>query len=149
MRVHGLMQVALRHRVAARAQLLGARHQHLPKDIAVQWAAEVPTAWIPFRACATARRYAYVLLQSPVRPSDHGRWVFSRWMPSTCRGRTAAGRARFFILSRGRLPGQDPGQDPAPHRHPLPPGRTGPMRDGQMECGYWRFEFEGSAFCTT
>ena len=20
------------------------------------------------------------------------------------------------------------------------------MRDGQMECGYWRFEFEGSAF---
>lgn len=29
--------------------------------------------------------------------------------------------------------------------HYRPAGQA-PMRDGQMECGYWRFEFEGSAF---
>ena len=43
----------------------------------VQWAQQVPDSFHA-RASATARRYAYVLLQSPVRPSvESGRvgWV--------------------------------------------------------------------------
>ena len=43
------------------------------RDIAVQWAQPVPDA-LPLRAPArSARRYAYVLLESPVRPSAGGR----------------------------------------------------------------------------
>ena len=56
----------------------GAPTRFLPPDIAVQWAREVPPGFHA-RASATARRYAYVLLESPVRPSvDNGQvgWVF-------------------------------------------------------------------------
>ena len=51
---------------------------YLPRDIAVQWAVETPDGF-HCRACATSRRYAYVLFVAPVRPSvDHGRvgWAF-------------------------------------------------------------------------
>ena len=50
----------------------------LPSDIAVQWAREVPDSFHA-RASAQSRRYAYVLLESAVRPSvEAGRvgWVF-------------------------------------------------------------------------
>ena len=48
-------------------------NRFLPDDIAVQWAQEVPAAF-HCRAQARARRYLYVLSQSPVRPSlDSGR----------------------------------------------------------------------------
>src|SRR5690606_21137805 len=50
----------------------------LPPDIAVQWAQPVPDDFHA-RASAVARRYAYVLLQSPVRPSvEAGRvgWIY-------------------------------------------------------------------------
>jgi tRNA pseudouridine38-40 synthase len=50
----------------------------LPSDIAVQWARPVPDGFHA-RASALARRYAYVLLESPVRPAvESGRagWVF-------------------------------------------------------------------------
>jgi tRNA pseudouridine38-40 synthase len=53
-------------------------NRFLPADIAVQWAKPVPDEFHS-RASATSRRYAYVLLESPVRPSlDAGRvgWVF-------------------------------------------------------------------------
>src|SRR5690606_18992542 len=41
---------------------------YLPPDIAVQWAAEVP-AHFHARKSALGRRYAYILLESPVRPA--------------------------------------------------------------------------------
>jgi tRNA pseudouridine38-40 synthase len=50
----------------------------LPDDIAVQWVREVPDAF-HCRGSAIARRYAYVLLESAVRPSvEAGRvgWVY-------------------------------------------------------------------------
>ena len=50
----------------------------LPSDIAVQWAQIVP-AEFHCRASATSRRYAYLLLESPVRPSidtHRAGWVF-------------------------------------------------------------------------
>src|SRR4051812_9011726 len=51
---------------------------HLPRDIAVQWARRVP-ADFHARFHARGRRYRYVLLHSPVRPSlEHAMvgWVF-------------------------------------------------------------------------
>ena len=78
--VHALMQgvhfdTAL---VRAPTSWLRGTNSFLPPDIAVQWARSMP-AEFHCRANALSRRYTYVLLQSPVRPSvDAGRvgWVF-------------------------------------------------------------------------
>ncbi len=78
--VHGLMQVVHFDTAIDRKSVSWVRgtNTYLPPDIAVQWARPVPDAFHA-RASATARRYAYVLLESPVRPSvEAGRvgWVF-------------------------------------------------------------------------
>eukprot|EP01036_Dinobryon_divergens_P046099 gene46099-61639_t len=78
--VHGLMQVVHFDTPLQRPASSWVRgtNTFLPADIAVQWAQPVPSDFHA-RASAVARRYAYVLLQSPVRPSvDAGRvgWVF-------------------------------------------------------------------------
>ena len=89
--VHGLMQVVHFDTELQRTPNSWVRgtNTFLPKDIAVQWAAEVPDGLDGFhsRACATARRYAYVLLQSPCAPA----WTMagsagcsSLWMHSAC-----------------------------------------------------------------
>jgi tRNA pseudouridine38-40 synthase len=94
----------------------------LPPDIAVQWAQPVPDGFHA-RASAIARRYAYVLLQSPVRPSvDAGRvgWVFypldgaaMLQAANSCWANTISPRSGL------RLPGQVARQDAAAHRdHP-------------------------------
>ena len=66
--------------VRARAVLLGARHQHAScrRTSPCSGRSPCPTEFHS-RASAVARRYAYVLLESPVRPSvESGRvgWVF-------------------------------------------------------------------------
>ena len=53
-------------------------NRYLPKDIAVEWAKEVPETFHARRSALT-RRYAYWILNSPVRPAlGHARvgWVF-------------------------------------------------------------------------
>lgn len=73
--VHGWMQVVHFDTDIAREPFSWMRgpNRFLPDDIAVQWAQEVPTEF-HCRASARARRYLYVLSQSPVRPSlDSGR----------------------------------------------------------------------------
>ncbi len=79
--VHALMQVAHFDTSAVRREISWVRGTNalLPRDISVEWAREV-TAAFHCRANALSRRYAYVLYQSPVRPSiDHGRvgWVMA------------------------------------------------------------------------
>ena len=78
--VHALMQVVHfdtdRERDAY--SWIRGTNANLPRDIAVQWALLTSDAF-HCRACATSRRYAYVLLESPVRPSvETGRvgWTF-------------------------------------------------------------------------
>ena len=68
--VHGLMQVVHFDTEVERREYSWLRgiNALLPKDIAVQWVREVPDTF-HCRASATARRYAYVLLESAVRPS--------------------------------------------------------------------------------
>jgi tRNA pseudouridine38-40 synthase len=78
--VHGLMQVVHFDTSIDRPPNAWVRgtNAHLPGDIAVHWAQPVPDAFHA-RGSAIARRYAYVLLQSPVRPSvERGRvgWAF-------------------------------------------------------------------------
>jgi tRNA pseudouridine38-40 synthase len=73
--VHALMQVVHFDTTVERAPFSWVRgtNRFLPDDIAVQWARPVPEQFHS-RASALARRYVYVLSQSPVRPSlDAGR----------------------------------------------------------------------------
>ena len=78
--VHGLMQVVHLDTDLTRDMSSWVRgtNAFLPDDIAVQWAQEVPPSFHA-RGSAVGRRYAYVVLSSPVRPSlESGRvgWVF-------------------------------------------------------------------------
>ena len=78
--VHGLMQVVHFDTAIHRDMQSWVRgtNTYLPADIAVQWAHAVPPDF-HCRASAIARRYIYICLESPVRPSlESGRvgWVF-------------------------------------------------------------------------
>jgi tRNA pseudouridine38-40 synthase len=78
--VHGLMQVIHFDTPLVRPPSAWVRGPNalLPHDVAVQWAQAVPPEF-HCRASALSRRYAYVVLDSPVRPSvDQGRvgWVY-------------------------------------------------------------------------
>jgi tRNA pseudouridine38-40 synthase len=87
--VHGLMQVVHFDCTVHRPENAWVRgtNSFLPSDIAVQWARQVPGTFHA-RASARSRRYAYVLLESPVRPSvEVGRvgWVFRTVQVDTMR----------------------------------------------------------------
>ena len=153
--VHGMMQVVHFDTALQRAPNSWVRgtNTFLPKDIAVQWAAEVPEGLDGFhsRACATARRYAYVLLQSPVRPSvDHGRvgWIFQPLDAERMRAAAALllGEHDFSSFRAAGCQAKTPVK--SLHRIDIRyrPAGQAPMRDGEMACGYWHFEFEGNAF---
>jgi len=78
--VHGLNQVVHFDAPVEREAFSWVRgtNSHLPSDIAVQWSQPVPGDFHA-RFHARGRRYRYVLLQSPVRPSlESGLvgWVF-------------------------------------------------------------------------
>jgi tRNA pseudouridine38-40 synthase len=117
--VHGLMQVVQFDTLLERpaSSWMRGTNRYLPHDIAVQWAQAVPPEF-HCRASAKTRRYAYVLLQSPVRPSvDHGRVGWSLY----------------------------PLQE-EPMRQALSPVKTLLRIDIRKRGAYWVFEFEASAF---
>jgi tRNA pseudouridine38-40 synthase len=137
--VHGLMQVVHFDTDRQRAEYAWVRgtNRFLPPDIAVQWAREVPTAFHA-RASAVARRYAYVLLESPVRPSvDHAQvgWVFRPL------SQEAMQRAATVLLGE-----HDFSSFRASQCQAHTPVKT--MRRIQIarRGAYWRFEFEANAF---
>jgi tRNA pseudouridine38-40 synthase len=160
--VHGIMQVAHFDTELERTPFSWVRgtNTFLPADIAVQWAQPVGDDFHA-RFCATRRRYAYVLLQSPVRPSvEAGRvgWVFheldgvamqaaaaqllgehdfSSFRASACQAKSPVKTLHRLEVSRRAAP---PG-DTLSRLHGL--GRPG---EPPMETCYWHFEFEGSAF---
>ena len=109
----------------------------LPRDIAVQWAREVP-AEFHCRGSAISRRYAYVLLESPVRPSvEAGRvgWVY-RPMDA------AAIRAAITHL----LGEHDFSSFRAAQCQAKSPVKTISRIEILQRANYWRFEFEANAF---
>ncbi|QXZ10115.1 tRNA pseudouridine(38-40) synthase TruA [Comamonas sp. Y33R10-2] len=160
--VHGLMQVVHFDTELNRAPYSWVRgtNTFLPADIAVQWAQPVPEDFHS-RYCATGRRYAYVLMQSPVRPSvEAGRvgWMFyqldgeamqkaaqylvgehdfSSFRASGCQAKTPV-KTLYDIRVTRRM---SSGGSREAAASSMRPGDT-----ESMECCYWRVEFDGSAF---
>ena len=149
--VHGLMQVVHFNPPVDRtpASWVRGTNAFLPSDIAVQWARSVPDTFHA-RASATGRRYAYVLLQSPVRPSvEAGRvgWVFRPLDGDAMRAAAAQllGEVDFTSFRASACQALSPIKT---LRH-IAITRKGSAETGRSEdwppC-YWRFEFEGNAF---
>ena len=137
--VHGLMQVVHLDTHLQRDEFSWVRgpNSFLPRDIAVQWARGVPDTFHA-RASAVARRYAYVLLESPVRPSFESArvgWVF-RPLDHVAMQQAAAhllGEHDFTSLRASAC-------------QALSPVKTLTRIDITRRGAYWRFEFEGNAF---
>jgi tRNA pseudouridine38-40 synthase len=137
--VHGLMQVVHFDTPVQRDEFSWVRgpNSFLPRDIAVQWARGVPDTFHS-RACATSRRYAYVLLESPVRPSiEAGRvgWVFRPLDEQAMRQGAAHLLGEHDFTSFRASACQS-----------LTPVKTLHRIDISRRGAYWRFDFEGNAF---
>jgi len=137
--VHGLMQVVHFDTDLPRDEFSWVRgpNSFLPRDIAVQWARGVPDTFHA-RASAVTRRYAYVLLESPVRPSvDAARvgWVF-RPLDLAAMQRAAAHLLGEHDFTSFR----------ASACQALTPVKTLNRIDITRRGAYWRFDFEGNAF---
>lgn len=137
--VHGLMQVVHFDTDLTREDFSWVRgtNTFLPPDIAVQWAKPVPDAFHA-RNSARGRRYAYVLLESPVRPSvEAGRvgWVFRPLDAAAMQAAAAhlVGEHDFTSFRASSC------------QSPTPVKTLGPVRISRR-AGYWRFDFEGNAF---
>ena len=137
--VHGLMQVVHFDTLLERATSSWVRGTNalLPRDIAVQWAQVVPPEF-HCRANAISRRYAYIVMESPVRPSvDVGRvgWVFKPLDLG------AMQEAATHLLGE-----QDFSSFRAAACQALSPVKTLQRIDISRRGAYWRFEFEANAF---
>ena len=143
-RVHGLMQVVHFDTEVQRDPFSWVRgtNAFLAADIAVQWAQAMPDAFHA-RASAVARRYVYVLLESPVRPSvEAGRvgWVFR---PLDLQAMQAAAQHLLgehdFTSFRASA---------CQALSPVKTLRRLHMARHSTRAGsaYWRFEFEANAF---
>ncbi len=137
--VHALNQVIHFDTVVERSADAWVRgtNRHLPDDIAVQWSRFTSDAFHS-RASAIGRRYAYVLLESKVRPSlEAGQvgWTFRRLDGEAMQGaaRMLIGEHDFSAFRSAEC------QAPTPVKtmHSLGIERHG---------AYWRFDFDGDAF---
>ena len=141
--VHGWMQVVHFDTEIAREPFSWMRgpNRFLPDDIAVQWAQEVPTEF-HCRASARARRYLYVLSQSPVRPSlDSGRvgWSMHELDGEAMRAATQhlLGTHDFSSFRAAACQARSPIKDLR---------RITITRVGDGPRCRWHFEFEADAF---
>ena len=137
--VHGLMQVVHFDTPLERpiASWVRGNNAFLPRDIAVEWAQLVP-AEFHCRASALSRRYAYILMESPVRPSvDTGRvgWAFRAL------NLEAMQQAVLHLLGE-----HDFTSFRASACQALSPIKTLHRIEISRRGAYWRFEFEANAF---
>ena len=112
-------------------------HRYLPGDIAVQWCRVVPASFHS-RATAVGRRYAYLLLESPVRPaleSGLAGWTFR---PLDGDAMTRAGRA---LLGEHDFSAFRSAECQA-----LSPVKTMRAVEVERRGAYWRFRFDADAF---
>lgn len=141
--VHGLMQVVHFDTELQRELTSWVRgtNAFLPRDIAVQWAHNVPDHFHA-RGSATARRYAYVVLESAVRPSVEAGRV--GWVYRPLNG-PAMQSAALQLLGE-----HDFSSFRAAQCQAKSPVKT--MRRLEItqrihgDSAYWRFEFEANAF---
>jgi len=137
--VHGLMQVIHFDTPLERPTPSWVRgtNAFLPRDIAVEWAQVVPSEF-HCRASALSRRYAYILMESPVRPSvDAGRvgWFYR---PLDI---DAMQQAAKYLLGE-----HDFTSFRASACQALSPVKTLQRIEISRRGAYWRFEFEANAF---
>ena len=137
--MHALNQVVHFDTLAERAQEAWVRgsNRYLPGDIAIQWCRFVPDAFHS-RANAKGRRYAYVLLESRVRPAleaGHVGWTFRQLDGDAMRAAAQAllGTHDFSAFRSAEC------QSPTPVKTLR---ALGIARRGD----YWRFDFEADAF---
>lgn len=141
--VHALQQVVHFDTVLQRDPFSWVRgvNRFLPDDIAVQWSREMP-AEFHCRAQALARRYAYILLESPVRPSiDTSRvgWTFTP--QHTSLSEAAMREAAHHLIGE-----HDFSSFRAAECQALSPVKTVHRIDITRRGAYWRFDFEATAF---
>ncbi len=139
--VHGLMQVVHFDTPLERetASWVRGTNAFLPTDIAVQWARVMPYEFHS-RGSAIARRYAYVVLESPVRPSvEAGRvgWIYRALDGKKMREAAAhlLGEHDFSSFRAAQCQAKSPVKTIRQIEISQRPGS-----------GYWRFEFEANAF---
>jgi len=137
--VHGLMQVVHFDTALERTEFSWVRgtNRFLPPDIAVQWARPVPDSFHS-RASAVARRYAYVLLESAVRPAvEAGRvgWAFRPLDGDAMRAAAALLLGEHDFTSFRASSCQ--ARSPVKTMTDIAITRRG---------AYWRFEFEANGF---
>ncbi len=137
--VHGLMQVVHFDTPLERTTSSWVRgtNAFLPRDIAVEWAQVMPPEF-HCRASAQSRRYAYIVMESAVRPSvDTGRvgWVFKPLnLEAMQQGATLLLGEQDFTSFR------------ASACQALSPVKTLQRMEISRRGAYWRFEFEANAF---
>lgn len=141
--VHGLMQVVHFDTSLQRdiASWVRGTNAFLPSDIAVQWAREVPDQF-HCRGSAIARRYAYVVLESPVRPSvEAGRvgWVYRPLDEAAMRQAVTylVGEHDFSSFRAAQCQAKSPVKTIS---------HIAISHRGEPNARYWRFEFEANAF---
>ena len=141
--VHALMQVAHFDTPLQREETSWIRgvNAFLPRDIAVQWAHTVSSEFHS-RASAIARRYAYVVLESPVRPSvEIGRvgWVYRPLDGEAMRQASLEliGEHDFTSFRASQCQAKSPVKTLS---------RIEISQRSGAASRYWRFEFEANAF---
>jgi tRNA pseudouridine38-40 synthase len=152
--VHGINQVVHLDTPLDRTPFSWVRgtNAFLPPDIAVQWAVAV-TPSFHARNSAQGRRYAYILLESPVRPAlDAGQvgWVFRPLDIDAMRAAAAhlIGEHDFSSFRSSMC------QSPTPVKHLRdiritlcqPPMPFAAPQAADVPHRYIRFDFEGQAF---
>jgi len=112
-------------------------NRYLPTDIAVQWSRFVP-AEFHSRASARGRRYAYLLLESPVRPAlEHG---LAGWTFRSLDGDAMRHAAALLVGSH------DFSAFRAAECQALSPVKTLRSLAIERRGAYWRFDFDADAF---
>lgn len=137
--VHGLMQVIHFDTPLERETSSWVRgtNAFLPLDMAVEWAQVMPQEF-HCRASALSRRYAYIVVESAVRPSlDAGRvgWSFR-----------ALDLLAMQAAASHLLGEHDFTSFRASACQALSPVKTLQRVDISQRGAYWRFEFEANAF---
>lgn len=137
--VHALNQVVHLDTAVDRAPISWVRgsNRFLPADIAVQWALPVADTF-DARFSALGRRYAYLLLESAVRPGvEQGAagWTFRRLDPAAMEAAAAVltGEHDFSALRSAECQAASP-------------VRTLRSIAIRRRGAYWRFEFDANAF---
>ena len=137
--VHALNQVVHFDAPARRepASWVRGTNRYLPGDIAVQWCRSVGDDFHA-RAAARGRRYAYLLLESPVRPALEAArcgWVFRPLDGQAMRAAAAllVGEHDFSAFRSAEC-------------QALSPVKTLRALAIERRGAYWRFDFDASAF---